>query len=376
MPNVTKPYGDFTNNVDVVDAVKINAQYNTLYQGINGNLDSTNVPTIGDLTTLLTTAKNTLVAAMNEINTKYPYNALTRQAIINANLAIVNEGTSFTIATGTSRYVVEMFKAANNGSGVNATASQVALTDLPGSSFGMQIVHAGVPTTQGQLMQFHTLEAPVTADMAGQQRTLSVKVKGVAGMDRATLKVRYRTTNAAITDADTLVQAGVATAITAGGYTILTLTYTVPSKATLGANGVIGFQVVGSKTTAEANGDGFITAAWGDNAGDTALPFQGKSFPEELRATQLYYETGLLDGTGVVSSSGQLYGNRICFSVPKRVAPTVSASGSINGGISGAVTGVAAVTTQGFTPVANFATTDAGKAGVMFNSSWTADARL
>lgn len=67
MPTITKPYGDFTNNIDVVDAVKINAQANTAYNAINGGLDSTNVPTLGNVATLNTTTKTSVVAAINEI---------------------------------------------------------------------------------------------------------------------------------------------------------------------------------------------------------------------------------------------------------------------------------------------------------------------
>lgn len=68
MPTVTKPYGDFVNNIDVVDAVKINAQANTLYNAVNGGLDFNNVPTLGDVSTLTTTAKTSAVAAINELN--------------------------------------------------------------------------------------------------------------------------------------------------------------------------------------------------------------------------------------------------------------------------------------------------------------------
>lgn len=43
MPIVTKPYGDFVNNVDVADAIKVNAQINALYNLVNGTLDLTNL---------------------------------------------------------------------------------------------------------------------------------------------------------------------------------------------------------------------------------------------------------------------------------------------------------------------------------------------
>lgn len=72
MPIVTKPYSDFVNNVDVADAVKVNAQINTIYNAVNGTLDSANVPTLGDVTTLSTTVKNTTVAAINEVNNNTP----------------------------------------------------------------------------------------------------------------------------------------------------------------------------------------------------------------------------------------------------------------------------------------------------------------
>lgn len=54
MAIVTKPYTDFVNNVDVADAAKVNAQINTLYTLVNGNLDGSNVKagTVDALTVL------------------------------------------------------------------------------------------------------------------------------------------------------------------------------------------------------------------------------------------------------------------------------------------------------------------------------------
>lgn len=43
MAIVTKPHGDFVNNVDVANATYVDDQFNTLYNLVNGNLDSTNV---------------------------------------------------------------------------------------------------------------------------------------------------------------------------------------------------------------------------------------------------------------------------------------------------------------------------------------------
>lgn len=43
MAQVTKPYGDFTNNVDVADANKVNAQINALYTLVNGQQDDGNM---------------------------------------------------------------------------------------------------------------------------------------------------------------------------------------------------------------------------------------------------------------------------------------------------------------------------------------------
>lgn len=43
MPTITKPYGDFVNNLDVADATKVNAQMNTIYNAVNGQLDLTNL---------------------------------------------------------------------------------------------------------------------------------------------------------------------------------------------------------------------------------------------------------------------------------------------------------------------------------------------
>ncbi|KIL38299.1 hypothetical protein SD70_27170 [Gordoniibacillus kamchatkensis] len=78
MSTVTKPYGDFVNNVDVADANKVNSQMNTLYNLVNGNLDGSNVPGLGDMTTVTTTAKNA-AGAINELQA-LPVFAMSRQA--------------------------------------------------------------------------------------------------------------------------------------------------------------------------------------------------------------------------------------------------------------------------------------------------------
>lgn len=279
-----------------------------------------------------------LSSLVNTSVTPYP-SFFNRQSIINGNMEVAQRGTSATVSTGSATYVVDRMRSINNGSGVNSVASQVAVSDLNGSNYGMQIVHAGSPTSGGALMHVYTIEARDSYKLAGQQRTVSINVKGVQGMNKATLTARYRTTEGAISNGSTIIASSAETPISSSAWTRISVTYTVPSRTTLTTSGCIGFQIVFSKTTAEASGDGAIITQWLDNHLDVVLNFPPRSFDEEKHLCQRYYEksypydivptTNTFAGVilQIVPSNtiinNQFYGT-VYFKRDKRTTPTVS----------------------------------------------------
>lgn len=113
MPTVTKPYQDFVNNIDVVDATKINAQANTLYTAVNGGLDGANVPSLGDMTTVPTTAKKAADAIAEIWN--YPFASVMRQALINPGFSVNQRGVSGTVTLAAGAYGHDRWKAGAGG---------------------------------------------------------------------------------------------------------------------------------------------------------------------------------------------------------------------------------------------------------------------
>jgi hypothetical protein len=297
----------------VLDAAAINAYYDDLGNKIDGNYDEAHADNAASL-------------------------GLYRKGVINGGMMVAQRGTSFTIATATSAYTVDRMKSVNLGSGVSAVANQLGVTDLNGASKGFGIVHSGIPTNQGKLSHVYTMEAPDAYALAGQQVTFQVQVKSLASMNRVTLNARYKTTESAISNTSTLIGASSATAIGAG-WTLVTLTVTLPSRATLTATGVIGIEIIGSKTTAEAINDGFIITSLDWNIGSTALPFQPRSFAEELALCQRYYEKSYSYATAPATSTSagmeskvlssntiatnQIYG-KVNYKTIKRIVPTVT----------------------------------------------------
>lgn len=219
-----------------------------------------------------------------------PYPAfMSRNAIINGNFDVAQRGTSFTIATGVAAYTLDRWLCINNGSGVNATATQATVSDLDGSSFGLQLVHATAPASGGKLSAYYTMEARDSYKLAGKKATISVKVKGVLAMDKVTVNVKYNTTETAITFGSTLIGSSDLQIINNSSWTTITFTVTMPSRAALTMSGVIGIEIYASKSTAEASGEGYILAQAQICGGDVALPFQPRSVAEELQLCQRYY---------------------------------------------------------------------------------------
>lgn len=205
-----------------------------------------------------------------------PADSFYRQSIINGDCEAAQRSAiaSITLASGASSYAVDRIKSVNNGSGADATVAQGSTTDLDGARFNLQLSHAALPTTGGQLMNFYTLEAKDAYKLAGQTVTFAVQVKAISGINQFTLKARYKTSETAISDASALITTSGVYDINSSGWTVAQLTFTVPARAALTTSGVFGIQMIASKSTAEASGDGFAVTQLQLNLGSTLLPYQ------------------------------------------------------------------------------------------------------
>lgn len=269
----------------VLDAAAINAYYTDIGNKIDGNYDEAHPNNIASI-------------------------GLYRSGCINGSMMINQRGitSSTQIATGASAYTLDRMKSVNLGSGVSAQVFQTGVTDLNGASKGLIMLHTGsVPTAQGKLSHVYTMEALDSYKLAGQQVTFQVQANGFQGINRITLNARYKTTESAISNASTLIGTSGAVAITVGSWTLVTLTVTLPSRATLTATGVIGIEIIASKTTAEASSDGFIITQLDWNIGSTALPYQPRSYNQEYMECIRYYYRSWTDGA-VSPSSGSIIG--------------------------------------------------------------------
>ncbi|WP_407944920.1 hypothetical protein [Paenibacillus cymbidii] len=226
---------------------------------------------------------------------------------------------SRTIATGTSAYVVDRWLAINAGSGANATAAHVAVSDLDWAGYGFRLVHAAAPSSGGKLSVVYTYEARDAYKMAGQAIVFAIKVKAVSGMDRAAINVRYKTSESAISGSSTLVGSSNAQVINSSGWATIYVVVTLPVRATLTTTGVIGFEIVASKTIAESSGDGIIMAQVEVVRDGQALGFKPRAFDVELVRCLRYYEKSYKHDTVPGTVSGE---NSIALLVPSNTVTT------------------------------------------------------
>ena len=89
-------------------------------------------------------------------------------------------------------------------------------------------------------------------------------------------------------------------------------------------------------------------------AGDTATPFEHRSYGQELALCQRYYETGITGGSGGLSNGTGYTGGTVIYSATKRASPTLTQSNQgytqvfNNNIVLGNTGSSAAATAQGF----------------------------
>jgi hypothetical protein len=333
MSTVTKPYGDFVNNVDVADAVKVNAQVNTLYNGVNGGLDYNNVPSLGNPANLQTTVKDTFTNAINEVNTKGTLDFLTRQIAINGNFDVWQRGTSFTNAGyGPDRWYLDI------------SASTLSRQTI-GVPVGSQYIARMTMAASGYVNIYQAFESDTCKKLAGKTVTFPVKLRR-NGSFGSTIVISVQKNASADTltgpwttiSSTTISNASLPTGITAADWFDASVKAIIPNDGT--ANGL---RIAIEQGTAQAAGAYYEVAQADPAASDVVIPFQPRSLAEVwfqcLRYCEKSYDIDTAPGTNTIAGEviGQASGSVAAstagaiispchdtFKVPKRTTPTTT----------------------------------------------------
>ena len=268
-------------------------------------------------------------------------NSLSRQAIINGNFDVWQRGTSIAMTTANA-YSADRWYCETATAGTDKTISRQDGTGVNGSYYCARV--AMVQDVDELLTFSQALESQDSIKFRGQKVTLSFYARGGAEFvaDNATLVSKIVTGKgtdqkvlAFTTSADGVSKNNTLTT----GWQKFTCTTTAAIASDITQIGIsFAFTHAGSGTTTNY----FEVTQVQLCAGDVALPFMPKSFEEELRACQRYYEknykydeyagstTAVLNDEIYVSSgtSGRV---NIFFKVDKRKIPTVVAYAETTG---------------------------------------------
>jgi len=259
---------------------------------------------------------------------------LYRNAIINGNFDVWQRGTSFSTPNS---FTADRWRFSRTGPGTTTISRS---TDVPDGKSVYSLRFSG-DYAPGDLQDIiYYMEGKDAAKFAGQQVTISLKQKGAvsAGSTSLQIYVMYAT---APDNFVNIHQVGVSSPYSASGnFTEVVYTLTLP--AVSGgypiSNG-LAIIITHGGTTGTLTGNisqvQFCT-------GDVALPFQPRSFAEELALCQRYYEksydlntvpgtatdTGCIRGSTEDSTPGGVHYHTVLFKVRKRAVPTVTVYGT------------------------------------------------
>lgn len=291
----------------------------------------------------LSDANYNYVAGLVAGGTLQPYPAfMSRQAVINGNFDVWQRGTSFTTAAyGADRWYFDIS---------NTTASRQS----SGAPVGSQYYNRMTMTASGYGNYYQPLESDVVKKLNGKNVTFTVKLrKNASFLSDVTIIIQKNATADTLTGgAWTTISSNVASTANIPTGTASTDWYTISVTATIPNDGTAnGIRIFIQQTTAQSAGTYYEVSQVQVNAGDTALPFQPRSFGEELELCQRYYErwnlgNGERFGFGLVASATSAFCS-IRFS-KKRTTPTVSGTGTAGDygilGLGGGLTAATVVT--------------------------------
>lgn len=229
-----------------------------------------------------------------------------RNFIINGSMQVWQRGTSFPSGFG---YGPDRFWYGN-------VASVNRDTDAPdGFPYSMKLVYGSTSMNVGQAIE---LPAPGIAGQfyAGQKITLSYYAKSASGGEAISVALNFRDTKFSGTNQ---VAIGSAVESVPATWTRITRTFTLP--ALNPTNNIIAFEI------GSIDQDFYITGVQLE-LGETATPFEHRSYGQELALCQRYFQkvgskfTGIVEGTTAFTI-------QVPFILSMRAAPAVTGNGGI-----------------------------------------------
>jgi hypothetical protein len=279
---------------------------------------------------------NNLTVAGNAIATAGSLS--NRNKIINGNFDIWQRGTS-----GSSGYVADRWTTAVSGStaAISRQSFTLGQTDVPGEP---NYYHRTVVTSSAGASNYVITEQRIESvkTLAGQTATLSFWAKADASKNMAVEFAQYFGTGGS--QSTVVIGIGVTTIALTTSWQKFTVTVDVPSISgkTLGTNNDDNFRVLfwfdaGSNWDSRTNTLGqqsgtFDIARVQLEAGDTATPFEHRSYGQELALCQRYYiqydENDKFRAATAATGTSSIEG-LVSLPVQMRATPTVTTSTDI-----------------------------------------------
>jgi len=355
----------------------------------------------------------------------YINNAMSRQAIINGNFDVWQRGTSFTNPSSAS-FTADRVSVPWGVDGGTAPTSivhsrnQLTSGELDGSFFSYRVAPNGAGSGYGvsSVYYIHNKIENGVRSLCGDGKTVTFSFwakSDIAGKRIGINLAQNYGSGGSPTTQETITGEIIELTSTLTKYTATFTTNTLVSK-TFGTafddylsvrifyqwGTAIATSQFGGGTAEDWGGSGNIDIAQVQLcAGDVALPFMPKSFEEELRACQRYYEKSFnynitptdqtypgLQTSGTAYSTSVIRPAAILFKTTKRVAPSISFYSDDNSSVNtywsyydggwnnGVNTGVTDIKDTGFSLNVNSSGSFTVGNSYMVTGHWTADAEL
>jgi len=251
-----------------------------------------------------------------------------RNLVYNGNFDIWQRGTSFsTDNAATAIYTADRWcaRALYPNSSAVQTITQESTNVPAGSKYSLKSVVATATVVNNSRMQLcYTVEPADAIRYAGKQMVLSMQIKAIQNIDRATITTAYSTTGGKSFDGTTISSTNFT--VNTSGFTTCTVYFTLPAAATLTTSGTIGFYITYTRSSgsAEVVGDGIYLSQVQLEQNYQPTPFEQRPFGVELALCQRYYfrATGSAYFGLILAHSATAAYVGYPVPVPMRAAPT------------------------------------------------------
>jgi hypothetical protein len=267
-----------------------------------------------------------------------PTTSLYRQALINGNFDVWQRGTSISLTGYSNTYLADRWQIQPINAGTY-TFSQQDGTGVNGSNYCLRLQrNIGQTSTDGMVVKY-SLETNTSIKLRGQTLTLSFWARCGANFSPASNTIIASILTGTGTD-QSLYAGFTGQAIIANtGLPITTswVKYSITSSVVGSTISQLGIQISATTVGTAGTNDYFEIAQVQLCAGAVALPFMPKSFSDELRDCQRYYEKSYIYSQAPLTASAAGYltmyalgttvdGSRmgyVKYNVPKRTSATV-----------------------------------------------------